>query len=435
MSDSLPTQPYKGVRDFYPEDMAVQQYIFDTWAYTAESFGYERYDASVLEPAALYKAKGAENAEMVDEQTYTFTDRGDREVTLRPEMTPTVARMIAAKQKELAFPVRWYSIPNLFRYERAQRGRLREHWQLNCDVFGPTDYTIDIELIALAHQIFLNFGADESMFEILINNRETMRQAYAMLDITDPETVTAITRLNDRKNKISDEEYLTALTEIVSDANLAKEIKQMIESTDAGDNAVVAGLKELGITNVRLDRSLARGFDYYTGTIFEFVDTHEDNNRSLLGGGRYDNLTALFGSEAVSGIGFGFGDVTMRDFLETHDLLTPLQAFADLVVLPVESTDNLAAQKVAQHFRAAGMSVSVDCGTRKFTKRLASAKEREASYVITVGANETATNEYKLTELANEQSMTGTLEQLAEHIGLSGDADPEGFGNWIKRLF
>src|SRR5687768_11871789 len=133
---SLSTESYKGVRDFYPPEMAVEQYIFDTWAKVAESFGFERYDASVLEPSELYKGKGAENEELVNEQTYTFLDRGEREVTLRPEMTPTVARMVAGKRRELSLPLRWYSIPNLFRYERAQRGRLREHWQLNVDIFG-----------------------------------------------------------------------------------------------------------------------------------------------------------------------------------------------------------------------------------------------------------------------------------------------------------
>ena len=136
----LKTESYKGVRDFYPEDMAIQRYIFDTWSKTAESFGYERYDASILEPSDLYKSKGAENAEIINDQSYTFIDRGERDVTLRPEMTPTVARMVAGKKRELKFPLRWYSIPNLFRYERPQRGRLREHWQLNCDLFGGNDY-------------------------------------------------------------------------------------------------------------------------------------------------------------------------------------------------------------------------------------------------------------------------------------------------------
>lgn len=152
----LSTDSYKGVRDFYPEDAAIQQYIFDTWSKTAESFGFERYDASILEPSALYKAKGAENEEMVNEQTYTFTDRGGREVTLRPEMTPTIARMVAAK-RDHSFPLRWYSIPNLFRYEREQKGRLREHWQLNCDIFGIDEVAADVEIISLAYQTLMDF--------------------------------------------------------------------------------------------------------------------------------------------------------------------------------------------------------------------------------------------------------------------------------------
>ena len=265
--DKLSTESYKGVRDFYPEDMAIQRYIFDVWSQTAESFGFERYDASMLEPSELYKSKGAENEELVNEQTYTFIDRGDREVTLRPEMTPTVARMVAGKQRELTFPLRWYSIPNLFRYERPQKGRLREHWQLNCDIFGADDYTADVELIALAYHMLLNFGAESSMFQIHVNNRATMKAAYNALNIQDENTITAITRLNDKKNKITSEEYFEELVKITDDRTLSIAIKNMIESSDAGDNAVVAGLKELGITNIVLDRSLARGFDYYTGTI------------------------------------------------------------------------------------------------------------------------------------------------------------------------
>ena len=197
----LSTQPYKGVRDFYPDDMAVQRYIFDIWSETAESFGFERYDASVLEPSELYKSKGAENEEMVNEQTYTFTDRGDREVTLRPEMTPTVARMVAGARQQLSFPLRWYSIPNLFRYERMQKGRLREHWQLNCDIFGANDHIADIEIISLAHQMLLNFGADESMFTVRVNNREEMNQTYEALGVKNHDKQAAITRLTTASTK------------------------------------------------------------------------------------------------------------------------------------------------------------------------------------------------------------------------------------------
>ena len=409
----LSTDSYKGVRDFYPEDMAVQRYIFDVWSQTAESFGYERYDASVLEPAELYKSKGAENEELVNEQTYTFTDRGDREVTLRPEMTPTVARMIAKKAKELAFPVRWYSIPNLFRYERAQKGRLREHWQLNCDVFGTNDYTADVEVIALAYQVFLNFGADPEMFSVRVNDRAEMIEKYTAIGITDPKQHTAINRLNDRFYKLSESDYRTALKEIITDENQVERVYALISSTgDEDTNRVVDGLRALGIENVVLDRSIARGFDYYTGTIFEFVDTSGENNRSLLGGGRYDNLTGLFGDEVIPGIGFGFGDVTMRDFLETHNLLTADITAPDLLIIPTDPEHNLAAQQVAQEFRSAGINTAVDLSSKKLGKQLASAAERLVAYVLIFGADEITNNTFTIKNLAEETELSGDIETL-----------------------
>src|SRR3989338_4346625 len=163
----LDTAPYKGVQDFYPEDMVIQNYIFSVWRKVAERFEYQEYNASPLEPAELYRAKSGD--EIVNEQMFTFTDKGDREVALRPEMTPTLARMVAARRRALKFPLRWYSIPNLFRYERPQRGRRREHWQLNCDIMGVADITADIEIIAIAHAIMKEFGASDETFEMRLN--------------------------------------------------------------------------------------------------------------------------------------------------------------------------------------------------------------------------------------------------------------------------
>ncbi|MFN3187995.1 MAG: histidine--tRNA ligase [Candidatus Paceibacteria bacterium] len=410
----LSTESYKGVRDFYPEDMAIQQYIFDTWAITAESFGYERYDASVLEPSDLYKAKGAENEEMVNEQTYTFIDRGEREVTLRPEMTPTVARMVAGRRRELSYPVRWYSIPNLFRYERPQKGRLREHWQLNCDMFGATDYTADVEVIALAHAIFMNFGADSEMFEIRVNNRQEMRSKYSTLGVTDISVQGTITRLNDRFHKISADEYKTALKEIVKDDTIVDSVYNLVRGGDTTDtNQVVEGLKGLGIENVKIDRSIARGFNYYTGTIFEIFDISGENKRSMLGGGRYDNLTEMFGGEAISGIGFGMGDVTMRDFLTTHNLLTANSTAPTLTIIPIETIHNLEAQKIARQFRqVAGIDTAVDISTKKLGKKIADAGEKMVEYVIVVGDDEINNNAYTLKHLHNDIKATGSIEEL-----------------------
>jgi len=412
---NLSTEAYKGVRDFYPEDMAVQRYIFDTWSKTAESFGYERYDASILEPSDLYKSKGAVNEEMVNEQTYTFIDRGQREVTLRPEMTPTVARMVAGKRRELKYPLRWYSIPNLFRYERPQRGRLREHWQLNCDIFGADDYTADVEIIALGYQVLLDFGANPEQFEIRINHRQEMRALYESLGIKDTELQNKITRLNDRFHKIPEAEYLTRLEEITKDAALAKDVFMAITASEnPSDNEILVGLSELGIANVRVDRTLARGFDYYTGTIFEIFDGSGENNRSMLGGGRYDNLTAMFSEEQISGIGFGMGDVTMRDFLMTHKLLPAAvtTTASKVVIVPTDTKLNLEAQKIAQFIRTRGVSATVDINTKKIGKKIADAAERNVIYTIVVGSDELQSGKFVLRNLTQMTEEVDTLENL-----------------------
>lgn len=416
MAEKLSTEPYKGVRDFYPEDMKVQQHIFDTWSRTAESFGFERYDASVLEPSELYKSKGAENEEMVNEQTYTFTDRGEREVTLRPEMTPTVARMIAGRHKELSFPARWYSMPNLFRYERTQRGRVREHWQLNCDIFGSDDIAADVEIIALAYQTLINFGARPEMFEIRVNDRREMKEFYHSLGVIDEDSITKVTRLNDRFHKIDRADYLNELNAIVPGA--AEKILEHLEQAADSGNAVTRALNSIGITNVKIDRSLARGFDYYTGTIFEVFDTDPKNNRSMLGGGRYDNLTSLFGVEGVGGVGFGMGDVTMRDFLESHDLLPTKKAGALMTIIPTEESLNIEAEKAAMRFRAAGISAVVDISTKKLGKKIAGADHSGSGYIVVVGEDEVVRGEYVVKNLADGTETSGTLDDLARQFSV-----------------
>jgi histidyl-tRNA synthetase len=415
----LSTDSYKGVRDFYPEDMAIQRYIFDMWSRTAESFGFERYDASILEPSDLYRAKGAENAEMVNEQTYTFTDRGEREVTLRPEMTPSVARMVAKKARALSYPLRWYSIPNLFRYERPQKGRLREHWQLNCDIFGAADFSADVEIIALAHQTLIDMGATADMFEIRINDRKLMHRLYVAIGVNEDD-IPAITRLNDRKNKIDQSQYRDELQKIVSDTTLVEEVIMLLEKSDEQTD-VLAGLAELGITNVVFDKSLARGFDYYTGTIFEIFDISGENNRALLGGGRYDNLTSMFGGEPISGIGFGMGDVTMRDFLETHKLLPESiqQTAADVVIIPQSAIENLPGQAIAHRIRQVGLSVSTDIGTQKMSKRISNASEKGAKFVIVIGENEVETEQITVKNLNSGEEQTGKLAELMNFMSVS----------------
>ena len=287
----LPTEPYKGVRDFYPEDQALQNYIFRIWREVAERAGYVEYEASILEPSDLYRAKGAENEEMVSEQTYSFVDRGEREVTLRPEMTPTIARMVAGRRRELGYPLRYYSIPNCFRYERPQRGRLREFWQLNVDIFGSRSMAADAEILAVAYGIVMAFGASESDFAIKVGSRGYINSAIAELGLSE-DNAKKLFALLDKRDKMPREAFLHALSElsVPESAILPEEPPQDIAE-------MLEQFKDAGIGNIIWDPSIVRGFAYYTGMVFEVFDTHPDNNRAMFGGGRYDNLTELFDDE------------------------------------------------------------------------------------------------------------------------------------------
>ena len=291
----LSTEPYKGVRDFYPEDMTVQNHIYSTWKEVCEQFGYQEYAASLLEPAELYRSKGSE--EIVNEQMFTFIDRGEREVALRPEMTPSLARMVAAKRKSLKFPLRWYTIANCFRYERPQRGRKREHWQLNADIVGIAGVDAEMEIISLAHAVMKAFGATEKDFVIKINNRAAMETALFAQGISKAD-MSVLFRRWDKEGVTKNEKVSWAFAL----------------------DTLLAELKKRGVTNAEFDANIVRGFDYYTGMVFEVFDTHAENRRSLFGGGRYDNLLEMFDVEPVPTVGFGMGDVTIRDFLETHQL-------------------------------------------------------------------------------------------------------------------
>jgi histidyl-tRNA synthetase len=354
----LSTEPYKGVRDFYPEDKFIENYIFAVWQKTAERFGYEEYDASVLEPTEIYTEKSGE--EIVNEQTFTFTDRGGRSVTLRPEMTPTVARMLAARRRELGFPLRWFSIPNLFRYEATQRGRLREHWQLNVDLFGLKEIEADLELVQLAYQIMVNFGAKAEDFEIRLNNPS---------------------------------------------------------GTDEELDAFIKRLNAIGIANTKVDKELARGQAYYTGIVFEFFDTNPANPRSILGGGRYDNLTDLFGEPDMPAVGFGAGDVTIRDFLATHGLLPQYFPTTQVAVLPIVEGKANEVLAVAMTFRMNGLNVSVDWSERKVGDKIKHADKLKIPFVVVVGEDELASRKFKMKNLKTGEEKEIDFNQKPEDAG------------------
>jgi histidyl-tRNA synthetase len=409
----LSTEPYKGVRDFYPQDQFIQRYIFEHLERVCELFGYEEYNASVLEPAELYRAKTSE--EIVNEQTYTFTDRGDREVTLRPEMTPTLARMIAAKSREIPFPARWYSIPNVFRYERPQHGRLREHWQLNADLVGAEGIEADAEIIALAHAVMRAMGAEERDFEIRVSDRRILESLYDRFEVPS-ETRSEITRLLDRRDKISD--LHEKLGEIMKSNEQAQELINELDRTTSTAylENLRAQLEVMGVRNMVVDTSITRGFDYYTGMVFEVYDTHESNKRSLFGGGRYDNLLSLFGGEKIPAVGFGMGDVTARDFLEAHGLLPDYAPATELMIAVLEPECMTHAVKLAQDLRRDDVAVAVNFSGKRVGDQIRQADKMKVPFVIAVGSKERESGKYAIKNLATGEEKTLPADQIAEHL-------------------
>lgn len=411
---ALSTQPYKGARDFYPEDKRLQKYLFTSIRKVLERYGYEEYDAPILEPLDLYLAKTGE--EIVTEQTYTFEDRGGRQVAIRPEMTPTVSRMVAGRRQELGYPLRWYSIPNLWRYERPQRGRLREHWQLNVDVFGLDDMMAEMELIQVADAIFKSFGATHDMYTVRLNSRKLMdfiMKEYLQLNGVQ---IHSVSKLIDRMHKMDHADFVAEiealctpsqreagasnkligllkikqlhhLPEVIREHESAQELKKLIDMLD-----------DSRITNVVFDITVMRGFDYYTGIVFEIFDTRDDNNRSMLGGGRYDGLVGLFGVEPVPTVGFGFGDVTLQNFLEGHDLLPNLRPETDVYVVLIGDV-YAKAQRVIQDLRTMGANVAVDLSGKKPDKQIKAAVKKGIHYAMFIGEKELQEELYEIRNL------------------------------------
>ncbi len=423
-SQKLETAPYKGVRDFYPEEMFAQNYMFSVMRKTAESFGYVEYNASILEPAELYKAKTGE--EIVNEQTYTFKDRGEREVTLRPEMTPTVARMIAGKLREIPMPARWYSIPNLFRYENPQKGRLREHFQLNVDLFGVENIEGDTEVISVAYALMKNFGAKDQDFEIKINSRKIINDLYSLFNIS-AENSYKISKIIDKKEKISLEIFQESIETI-----LGEETQDFIESLNSGKKLVeklsedngniknllnlIEDLSQAGVKNVVFTPTLMRGFDYYTDIVFEIFDTNPDNRRSLFGGGRYDNLLDIFGAPKVPAVGFGMGDVTLKDFLETRSLIPEYKPSADLYICRLDQKHSKEIGQIAQRLREKGVNVSVDLTAKKVGDQIKSADKQKISFVMCVGEDEIKSGEFKIKNLETGEEKTMKEEDIPEYL-------------------
>jgi histidyl-tRNA synthetase len=404
----LSTEPYKGVRDFYPEDWARMQSVFSTIRETLRLWGYEEYNASPLERAELYERKTSE--EIVNEQTYTFFDRGDRKVTLRPEMTPSLARMVAGKRRELVYPLRWFSIGNRFRYERPQKGRLREFYQIDVDLIGFPDGKGESEAVVIASTILHALGAKDSDFIIRVNSRELLNKAAAAVGLSDEDTTTYLGLL-DRKNKVTPEKFEEERAPFRRNGMDPLELIEQradaeVEEFYQNFQEFVRVLKELyGVTNVVFDPTIVRGFLYYTGLVFEVFDTNPANPRALMGGGKYDKLVGMFGGEQIPAVGFAIGEVTLMDFLETHNISPTITSGAQVYIGTPSEADISAAQEFALKLRANGVRALVHVGTSSSSKfaalgdQIRDASRRGIPYFIAYGEQEAASGTVRLKKL------------------------------------
>ena len=335
-------------------------------------------------------------------------------------MTPTVARMVAAKQRDLSLPIRWYSIPNLFRYEKPQRGRLREHFQLNVDIFGTELIDADIETLSVASDIMNTLGATTDLFTIKINDRKIVNDLYAAFSIK-AKDAQKLSKVIDKKDKISANKFSEAVSELIGDTSEefievlnSNEllVKKLGETNENIKNLInlIEQLDAAGIKNVEFTPTLMRGFDYYTGLIFEIFDTNPENPRALFGGGRYDNLLSIFGKEPLPAVGFGVGDVTMRDFLETHDLLPAARTETDIYFCKADSASSEYMNRLARSLRNVGINVATDVTDRKIAGQIKAASKKGIRFIACIGESESQSGVIKIKniETGDEQQVDQT---------------------------
>lgn len=403
-----------GFRDFYPEELALRSHIFATWRSVAARYGFEEYDGPPLEPLELYTQKSGEE---IVQQLYTFRDKGDREVALRPEMTPTLARMVGARAQALKKPIRWFSMPQLFRYERQQRGRLREHFQLNMDIIGEAGPLADAELIAAAIDILRALGFGPQEVQARVSDRRVLRAlllGHGMAEAQLPAAFGVI----DRSERVPKD----ALAEMLRDAGCGKrEADAVLEiaalrgleavtaalgrvqgGEEAGEplRAAVQALGAMGLGDfVVVDLAIVRGLAYYTGIVFELFDAKKAL-RAICGGGRYDGLLAALGGPDLPALGFGMGDVVLGELLAERGALPKASTELGAFLVAVSGDDVATVLRLAHALRDRGIAVEYGLRHAAVRKQLELAAARGAARAVIVGPTERAAGVAVVRDLA-----------------------------------
>ncbi len=406
-------QALPGFRDFYPDELALKNHIFATWREVARRYGFQEYDGPPLEPLELYTDKSGEE---IVQQLYTFEDKGGRKVALRPEMTPTLARMVGAHAQALKKPIRWFSIPQLFRYERQQRGRLREHFQLNMDILGEASPLADAELIAAAIDIMRAFGLGPADVQARVSDRRVLRTLLLGRGLTEAQLPTAF-EVIDKSERVPQE----ALAEILAKVGIARReasivfevanlrsietVTAALAKVEGGEEAgeplrqAVGALEAMGLGDfVAVDLTIVRGLAYYTGIVFELFDTGK-SLRAICGGGRYDGLLKALGGVDLPALGFGMGDVVLGELLKERGPADQASTKLDAFLIAVSGEDVAPLLKLAHQLRDRGVAVEYGLRPAAIRKQLELAAARGAPRAVIVGPDERAAGEVVVRDL------------------------------------
>lgn len=414
--------PVKGTADWFPEEFAVRKYIFDTWRKVCVKFGYQEYMTPLVELADVYRAKSGEDAG--GKELTVFTDRGERELAIRPEMTPSVTRMVSRTYNSTPKPIRLFSIANFYRNENPQKGRNREFWQLNVDIFGSNSLQADVEVLQMAIELMKGFGATADQFKIRLNDRQLIEDFVVSFLGLPKENVQQATRILDKFGKLSEAELQERLEEVgarTADMNVLMGF--LGNEQPATDNVIAEYLKEsAGMARLQqifdvLDSlgykdyyqftpGLMRGFDYYDGMIFEVFDQNKDNRKALFGGGRYNGLAGIFGEDSFPAVGFAPGDETTKIFLETWGLLPPTLLEQDAIYLPLLSAPMLlVTNKLATQLRSEGKIVIQGLEEESLGAAFKSSEKLNCKQMIILGERELAEKKYAIKDLISGEQQ------------------------------
>jgi len=414
-------QPVKGTRDFYPEQMAIRTWLYNILRQVSESFGYQEWEAPFLESLELYAAKS--NEEMVKEQSYVFEDRGGNMITLRPELTPSLARMVAQKQNELVFPLRWWSFGPFWRYERPQKGRTREFFQWNVDLLGPNSPESDAENVAVLATLFKTVGLTPKEVLIMVSDRRLLDAQLNAFEVPE-ESRAAVSAWIDRRDKLSAEAWRANAGKLgLSNRQLSK-VEAMLADKDLWKTSAelprfFEAIGSLGLSDyVRFEAGVVRGFTYYTGTVFEAWEVGGDIKRAILGGGRYDKLLADVGGDLLPAVGYAMGDVVFTLVLKKYGLLPK-----ELKVNPAEVLVTVFSQelfgesmKLASELRANGLNVVCYSEPAKLPKQFKYADRMGMRIVTVSGPEEAETNKVTIKDLGRGKQVTVAREKAAGAI-------------------